>query len=643
MCGYVSIIRRKPGTVDINKIKASLKAMHHRGPDEETIWLDPQGLVLFGYVRLSLVGLSNGTQPLATNDEEIVMMVNGELYEYKEIREELEKEGCIFKTSSDSEIALYLYKLYGIDGLKRLRGEFSFVLYDRRRKIFLAVRDRLGVKPLYYAHHEGDWYFSSEIKGLLALGVPAIWDMEAYATRAFILQDRTLFKGVKAVEPGSWVLINDGGLKSGRYWDFDFAKQGNNQFENASEGEIINTVRKEIEHAVKIRLEADVALGVGLSGGIDSSAVLGVASKLSNKSLDAFHLSFPNDPDFDESKFALIAAKHNNAQFHNIPVTTNDLADNFLDTIWHTEMPFFNAHSIAKLILCKAIGKNGTKAILTGEGADEIFCGYPHFKRDLALYDSNELDKTTQKEILAQINQFEAENQNNQIPDDLLWVKDSLKHGVSWLETQAKLITPITALHNDNYAKDYGNVDGYRQFFDRLDHSKLAGRSPVHRSMYLLAKTCLPNIVLTTLGDRMEMAGSIEGRPPLIDHKLVELICQLPIKLKLRGNTVKYILREAMKPYLPEELYQRKKHYFRAPPTSRNPTNCRLYQLMYDELSSSNAASLPFFEHKKIKDMLNVLPQLADKERLQLDYVLTELTGLCLMQKKFGLNAGGSL
>lgn len=156
--------------------------------------------------------------------------------------------------------------------------------------------------------------------------------------------------------------------------------------------------------------------------------------------------------------------------------------------------------------------------------------------------------------------------------------------------------------------------------------------------MYLLAKTCLPNIVLNTLGDRMEMAGSIEGRPPLIDHKLAELICSLPVKMKLRGNTVKYILREAMKPYLPEALYHRKKHYFRAPPTSQKTTNCRLYQLMHDELLSNSTANLPFFDHKKIKNLINLLPKLSESERLRMDYILTEITGLSLMQRRFAFS-----
>jgi asparagine synthase (glutamine-hydrolysing) len=635
MCGYISIISQKPKTFAKEKISAALKDMHHRGPDEATIWVDPNGYAVFGYVRLSLVGLSNGTQPLMTHDQELIMMVNGEFYEHKRIRQELEKEGCVFKTSSDSEIAIYLYKLYGIDGLKQLRGEFSFVLFDRKRKVFLAVRDRLGVKPLYYAHHNGDWYFSSEIKGLIAAGVPAVWDLEAYATRAFILQDRTLFKGIKSVEPGSWILINDGGMKTGRYWDFDFAKQNENKFDGLSEDEIIKHVRAEIEHAVNIRLDADVPVGVGLSGGVDSSSVLGIATQLYHKKLDAFHLSFPDDSEFDESKYAQMAAQHNGATLHTFPVTTNDLADNFLDTIWHTETPFFNAHSIAKLILCKAIGQSGTKAILTGEGADEVFCGYPHFMRDLALYDPNQLDKPTLKKMLGQILKFKGIDE--EIPADLSWVKNQLSHGVSWLETQAKLVNPIISLYRDDYADSYKDSEGYRQFFDRLNHSQLCDRSPVHRSMYFLAKTCLPNIILNTLGDRIEMSGSIEGRPPLIDHKLVELICSLPINMKLRGNTGKYILREAMKPYLPEEIYQRKKHYFRAPPTSQKVRNCRLYQLMQDELLSDNLAKLPFFDPLKVKKMVEQLGRLSESARIKMDYVLTELTGMCLMQRKFGL------
>ncbi|PJD90398.1 MAG: asparagine synthase (glutamine-hydrolyzing) [Legionella sp.] len=637
MCGYVSIVRQQPGTFNIQKIKHALKMLHHRGPDEETIWLDPAGYVAFGYVRLSLVGLSNGTQPLTTPDQELIMMVNGEFYEHQHIRNELQKQGCIFKTSSDSEIAIYLYQLYGIDGLRHLRGEFSIVLFDKRRKVFLAVRDRLGIKPLYYAQHDGAWYFSSEIKGLIAAGVPAIWDLESYASRAFLFQDRTLFKGVRSVEPGSWILINDGGLKSGRYWDLDFSKQQDTQFDTTNENDIIKQVRQEIEHSVKIRLQADVPVGISLSGGLDSSAVLGVATTLTNKTLDAFHLSFADDPEYDESQFANIAAQHHGARLQTVSVTRSDLADHFSTTIWHAETPFFNTHSVAKLILCKAIRQSGVKAVLTGEGADEIFCGYPHFRRDMVLYDPEELDPSMHEKLLARIHAFDSMANQDHIPDDLIWMKNRLSHGVSWLEAQSKLVSPITALFHDDYARVYDNIDGYRQFFDRIDQTKLIGRSPVHRSMYLLAKTCLPNIVLSTLGDRMEMGGSIEGRPPLIDHKLVELICRLPVKMKLRGDTKKFILREAMKPYLPDVIYQRKKHYFRAPPTARKTSQCHLYQLMHDELLSDTVLNLPFFDHQKIKKLILQLPTLSEQERLKMDYVLTEITGLCLMQRQFSL------
>ncbi len=633
MCGYIAIFKTTPSKFDIQRVNNAVHVLDHRGPDENSIWVDPNGYAIFGYVRLSLVGISNGTQPIFSPDGNVAIMVNGEFYEHDIIRKELEKKGCIFRTSSDSEIALYLYLLYGVDGLHQLRGEFSFVIFDRKKNIFFAMRDRLGVKPLYYSYYNNSWYFASEIKGIIEAGVPAEWDTESYLTRGFILQNRTLFKNICALEPGHWMIINDGNAKFRKYWDFEF--ESDQIMTSMKEEEIIESVRREIEDAVQVRLQADVPVGVSISGGLDSSSVLGVATAILGKSLDTFHLSFPEDPAYDELEFAKIATKHNNANMHVIEVTSNSIADNFSDAIWHTETPFFNAHSVAKLILCKAIGNSGTRAVLSGEGADEIFGGYPHFRRDMVLYDNESLSADVKERLLNQINTFE---EINELSEDMMWVKGAMSHGVSWLETQARLLHPLDSIYKDEYSLLSKNMEGYKQFYNQLDHNKIRNISPVHRSMYMLAKTCLPNIVLNTLGDRIEMAGSIEGRPPLIDHKVIELVSRIPIGLKMKGGTVKYVLREAMKPFLPEEIYNRKKQYFRAPPTSLKTNNCKLFELMNDELMSDSINNIPFIDANKVRRMVADLNKYSESERVKMDYVLTELTGLCIMQKKFKLS-----
>jgi asparagine synthase (glutamine-hydrolysing) len=352
--------------------------------------------------------------------------------------------------------------------------------------------------------------------------------------------------------------------------------------------------------------------------------------------MDAFHLSFPDSPDYDESPFAKIAAQYNEAKLHTVEVSDNDLADNFSDTIWHTETPFFNMHSVAKLILCKFVKASGFKSVLTGEGADEIFGGYPHFKRDMALYDSLNQDPDAVKQLTIQINRHCRDGDSSTLRSDIAWINHQLTHGTSWLETQAALMSPLDNLYSLEFSHDYASRDGYRQFYNRLNKMMLEGRSPIHHSMYMLAKSCLPNIVLTTLGDRIEMAASIEGRPPLLDHVVVDLVCSLPSELKIKGLAEKYILREAVKDYIPNEIYTRKKHYFRAPPTSRKMQG-KLYEMTFDLLTGNTMKKLPFFDANKTIAFMNRLSHASEAERSRMDYVLTEMAGLCLMQDRFAM------
>lgn len=636
MCGFIGMYQAAPGAMSEQAMADALQSINHRGPDESSVWRDPAGRAALGHTRLSIIGLDNGAQPIVADEGDLVIVVNGELYDHERIRLELEAEGCVFKTESDSEIALHLYRRYGMAGLKRLRGEFAFVLFDRQRRLMLAVRDRLGIKPLFYTQHEGTWYFASEVKAILAAGVPCEWDEDAYASRAFYLRDHTLFKGVRSVKPGCWVLVDNGGMQGGRYWDMEFARK--DAPDPTDEQGMIEAIRSAVEESVRLRLRADVPIGVYLSGGIDSSAMLGLATQLTGKPLDAFNLSFTDMEDYDENRFARLAAEHNGARFHTIEITQDDLADNFEQALWHNETPFFNAHGVAKYILSQEVRKAGMKVVLTGEGADEVFAGYPHFRRDMLLYNVERQDPQVISKLRQRIQENEQGYTRSEMPDDIHWMINQLNHGVSWLDNQAGWFKALESLYSSDFRDHFSGIDPYRQFFDRLDHNQLEGRDPVHKSMYLWAKSYLPNFVLTTLGDRMEMANSIEGRVPLLDHHVVELACKMPVWMKVRGSTEKFIFREAMRPYLPQALYERKKHYFRAPPATLQQQG-RLYQLVQDVLHGSELDNLPFFDAAKVRQLLDRLPGLTALEQGLLDPMLMELTSLCLLQRRYKMQA----
>lgn len=635
MCGYVGVFSAVPTDLPRNMFDQALREIHHRGPDSSSTWFDPMGQVGFGYVRLGLVGLGNGTQPIVADEGDLVLMVNGEFYDYKRIRKELEDSGCRFKTSSDSEIALHLYRRHGVRALKELRGEFSILLYDRAHRQLIAIRDRIGVKPLYYAEHNGRWYFGSEIKALLAAGVPAQWDEDSYANRYFILRDRTVFQKIRSVRPGSWLIVDQSGVQTESYWDWSFPDSGQT-LEARSEQEQIEGLRAVVEESVKLRLHADVPIGVCLSGGLDSSAMLGMCTQLQGQQLQAFHLSFEGEEGYDERHFAEIAARHNQAHMNVLSVSSNDLADNYEHALWHAEVPFTNAHSVGKYLLCKFVQSNGMRAVITGEGADEVFAGYPHSRRDMLLYDNQGQDQTVVSELLQQMGAGSGRYLDSQ-EVGTAWVNRELGHKVSWLDGQAGIFDPLASLYSTGFMDRNAYRDPYGQFYNRLKPHSFASWSPVNRALYMVAKSSLPNLVLTSLGDRMEMAGSLEGRPPLLDHRVVEYACNLSIPMKVRGKTEKYALREAMRPYLPAEIYERKKQYFRAPPASLAPQS-RLHQFVSDTLHSDLLNRVPFFDAGRVRNFLKKIPTLSSEQRLSADHLLMEIAGLCLMQKRFSIN-----
>lgn len=634
MCGFVGVIADIPRHFEKNMFENSIRSISHRGPDSYSTWFDPAGKAAFGYVRLGLVGLSNGTQPIVADEGDIVLMVNGEFYDYKRIRCELESKGCRFKTSSDSEIALHLYRLYGMNGLRQLRGEFSFLLYDRKKNLIVAVRDRVGVKPLYYAKHNGAWYFGSEIKALLSAGVPAEWDYDSYASRAFVLRDGTIFKGIRSVQPGTWMIIDGNGIQKERYWDWDFSHD--KEFVDLGQEGMINAIQAAIREAVELRLHADVPIGVCLSGGLDSSAMLGLTSRITGQKLDAFHLSFHGEGEYDEYEYAKIAAQHNGATLHTVRVGQQELADNFENTLWHTETPFSNAHSIAKLSLCRFVQESGFRAVITGEGADEVFGGYPHFRRDMILYNNEGQDKDVIDQLRIRLGAYGEKCPNDGTPNTN-WVSEQMGHRVSWIDSQASLFNPLADLYTLDFRERFERADPYRQFYDRLNPAALDAIDPMHKSMYMVAKSSLPNLVLTTLGDRLEMSGSLEGRPPLLDHKVIDLACKLPVWMKVRGSTEKYALKEAMREYLPDAIYKRKKQYFRAPPSILK-NDGKLFTLVSDTLNSNALLSVPFFDPAKVRGLLDRLPGLSQAQQVAADHLLMEITGLCLLQNRFGIH-----
>ena len=641
MCGIVALFSKQE-QISFSSLKRGIKCLNHRGPDGQNFWISPDRRVGLGHTRLSIIDLTGGDQPIANQDETLHIIVNGEFYDFERIQRDLKRWGYKLRTQSDSEIALHLYDEFGTQCLHHLQGEFAFVLWDERNQLLFAARDRFGVKPLYYTTYGDTLYLASEVKALFAAGVPAYWDRESFflGNTGILAPNRTLFANVYQVPPGYFLLASQFSTQLRRYWDFDYPRL-NDSPSQYIEGEYIEQLRCSLDEAIRLRLRADVPVGCYLSGGLDSSAVLGMATAHTSEPIQAFTLAFEQEA-YNEEALAREMAAHAGANLQIIPIHQSDLAEHFADTVFQCEMLCINAHATAKYLLGRAVRDAGYKVVLTGEGSDEIFGGYVHFRQDMLLHNTEGQDEQT-------IQRLEEElKQKKQISAGILLTSDEATEALSsvrrtlgfipaWMKTSAMRQFHSFPLYTTELINQFAQRDAYRLLLNQIDvQGQLAGRKPVHQSLYLWSKTVLPNYILRLLGDGVEMAHSIEGRVPFLDHHLVELVRNMPVSFKIRGLTEKYVLREAARPFITDTMYHRQKHPFLAPPSTFNP-NEALYQLPQDILRSSEMASVPFYNQTAVIQLLKQIPDMNKSQRASIDPVLMKMLSTCILQERFGL------
>lgn len=641
MCGIVALFS-KHEPISESSLRLGIDSLKHRGPDGQKFWISPDRRVALGHTRLNIIDLQNGDQPISNQDETLHIIANGEFYDFERIQRDLKQWGYQLKTNSDTEIALHLYSEFGTQCLHHLRGEFAFIIWDERNDLLFAARDRFGIKPLYYSTYRNTLYLASEVKALFAAGVPASWDHESFwqAECGILAPDRTQLANVYQVPPGYFMLASPSGMQLHRYWDFDYPLI-NDSLPQYTEEDYVEQLRHTLDEAIKLRLRADVPVGCYLSGGLDSSTVLGMAANHSSSPIQAFTLAFDHE-DYNEEPLAREMAAHAGANLQTIPIRQSDLAENFADSIWHCEMLCINANTTAKYVLSRAARDAGYKVVLTGEGSDEIFGGYVHFRQDMLLHNQQGQDEQTVNFLSEElklknkvsVGLLLAENSSSQA---LNKVQRLLGFVPSWMQAYAEGYLRLVPLYSPDFLAQFSHKDVYRIFFNQIDvQQQLKGREPVHQSLYLWSKTILPNYLLRMLGDGVEMAHSIEGRLPFLDHKVVELVRNMPVALKIRGLTEKYVLREAAKPFITDTIYNRQKHPFLAPPSSVQP-NEALQQLVQDTLRSSLMSSVPFYNHAVVIHLLDQLPTMNESQRISIDLVLMKMLSACVLQEKFGL------
>ncbi|MGV9414407.1 asparagine synthase (glutamine-hydrolyzing) [Nocardia sp. NPDC003693] len=622
MCGIVAAVR--DGGIDADAVESALKVLAHRGPDGNGRWISPDRRVALGHTRLAVRDLTGGAQPIRSAADDAVVVVNGELYHTASLRSELRSRGYEFATRGDSELVLHAWREWGPEMLPRLHGEFALIVWDARRRTLFAARDRFGVKPLFWAEHSGGVLLASRVQGLFALGLSATWKHEAlwqstglqYAPPA-----ETLFAGAHVLPAGHRMTVRDGVIDIRRYWDLDYPADPAPVTDTDA---AVREFRSRLTAAVTERLDADVPVAFQLSGGLDSSAVLALATQHRGPR-DAFTLSFADDAGYDEQPLAAATAAHLGARLHTVPVTDRDLAESFPAAVLHAESPCVNTHAAAKLRLHAAVHAAGFKVALTGEGADEILFGYPHLRADL----SGSLGGLTATNTASAGLMLPAGDGLS-----LAHVERALGFVPTWLAAKASFGKRVRDLVTPEWAARFAGHDIGRTLLADIDLRVLTGRGRVEQSSYLWTRLALEGYILRALGDGLEMANSVEGRLAFLDTALVDHAVSLPTSLKIRDGVEKWILREAVRDLLPADVIAREKHPFLGPPIGP-----RMRELARDVLTDRAVRDLGVFDPRRTADLLNRWAALDIAQRKVLDPVILFMTSVGILHIGLGMTA----
>jgi len=650
MCGIAGIfhaLQDKP--IDPQLLVNMAAIQYHRGPDGFGYKIVDQRGVGFSHARLSIIDLdeNRARQPFVSADGNLLLAHNGEFYDYKRLRADLVSRGERFQTKSDSELVLHLYPRLGLEGmLPHLRGEFAFSLYDKQRDRLILVRDRFGIKPLYWTQTDDAIVFGSELKVIFAH--PAVarhFNPQGvyHQLMQTIVPGSTAFDGIHQIKPGHCLIIE---RKHGRfqirdekYWDMDFplASERAQQFD---ENEYIEGVREKLMQAVQLRLEADVPVACYLSGGIDSCSILGLSAASQQSAVKAFTIGF-DDAAYDETAIAKQMADSTQADHDILMLKAEHLYDNFVETLWHTERTIYNTLGVAKFLMSRHVNEAGYKVVVTGEGSDELFGGYPAFRRDMFLHGLDSLspeERVAWEQMLAENNKLfkGAMLAENAVEDPALTAR--IGFTPSCLQPWLASAEHAPGLMHPALRAEVADYQPGAAIAEQLDADMLQDRHPLDRAQYVWIKTMLEGQILTWGGDRVDMANSMEARPAFLDHHLAEYACGLPPAMRIKGRTEKYVLREAMKGLLPTVLYEREKFAFMAPPAHTDPKKWAAMKTLADRYLSKDAVTAAGLLDPAGVAALFALHEGRDtpaSTQVQLDAVINHMLGLQILHEQF--------
>jgi asparagine synthase (glutamine-hydrolysing) len=567
MCGIAGYFQLKGNAQhDKELLGRMVNIIRHRGPDEFGSFFDDK--CALGQARLSIIDLSTGSQPLSNEDGTLWITFNGEIYNYVELRPELERLGHRFCTHSDTEVIIHAYEQWGKDCMSRFNGQWAFAIYDRKRGTLFLSRDRLGVRPLFYASHKGRFYFASEIKSIFCdPSIPRALDhkgLDEIFTWWTTAPPRTAFEGINELEPGGYLEVMNGKVAPGHYWRMDFPDTFDR---NRSLNSWAEELHELLVDSVRLRLRADVPVGAYLSGGLDSSAITSLIKNFTPNRIETFSIAF-HDKAYDESGYQKQVAEYLGTNHHQIECGYRDIAENFPEVIWHTERPILRTAATPLYMLSGLVRKNDFKVVLTGEGSDEILGGYDIFKETMIRWFWAKNPESKMRPLLLQRLYPTLPLSGKRAK---FYLETFYKAGLS--EIDKYYFSHIPRISTTTKIKDYfvpdikrelGNYDSLKSFENCIPEN-FSHWHHLAKAQFLEARSLLSGYLLSSQGDRVTAGHSVEGRFPFLDHRVVELGARIPPWHKILGLKEKLVLKKAMRKELPPQITARVKQPYMAP------------------------------------------------------------------------------
>lgn len=566
MCGIAGITNLTGNReISITTIKNMAAVLRHRGPDGFGFYLDDK--IGLAHARLSIIDLEGGAQPIYNENKSLCIVFNGEIFNFIELRDFLIDKGHSFSTRSDTEVIIHLYEEYGTECLKHLNGQFAFALWDKERESLFLARDRVGIRPLFYTIADGSFIFASEIKSLF-MDSRVKREIDPFAldqifTFWMTIPPRTSFRDILELPAGHYMVVKDGNIRINRYWDADFTPDINVK----TVDEYAEALRELLIDSTRLQLRADVPVGAYLSGGIDSSAITALINNYTDSPLRTFSITF-TDKTYDESEYQQQMIACLGTDHTDLECTYSDIGRIFPGVVWHTEKPILRTAPAPLFLLSKHVRDSGYKVVLTGEGSDEILSGYDIFKeakirKFLARYPDSRLRPLILKRLYPYMHNspvrslkyaetfFKADNDG--------YPEEYFSHIPRWATTSK--IKMFFSDHLKDVLGDYDNMDE----LSKLVTDDIHEYDYLSQAQYLEIKTLLSGYLLSSQGDRVAMAHSVEGRFPFLDHRVIEFCCKLPPHIRMNVLKEKYILKESMKNLLPASIIKRTKQPYMAP------------------------------------------------------------------------------